>query len=192
MNQIFGNSTKCPNFDSGTFSSLFSRKSNRHTIPSCIWNFSLLNTAHFISNKLYGSLGEINVDGNLTSISVIGNLLTGPIPESIQKSSSLINVQLSLNGLTGTLIDGAFQNMKQPNSKLENRMSGEVPPYLYNKILENGTYCLNHTKQNSTCKPFLNGINILNGNLFKCENQSPPIDNDHKTTVGSILLFPYC
>jgi hypothetical protein len=64
----------------------------------------------------------------MTSLSLVGNLLLGTIPKSVQNSSTLNSLQLSLNRLSGTLINNAFVNMPS-NSTIDlssNRISGDI------------------------------------------------------------------
>jgi hypothetical protein len=97
----------------------------------------------------------------------------------MQQSSSLTNIQLSLNRLDGVLEDDAFQRMP-PDATLElfaNRISGDLPSYLYDT-------------DNKGINPF-NQTNILNGNLFTC---SKPPDVDEKSgsySCGSSSIDAY-
>jgi hypothetical protein len=125
---------------------------NHFTIPSCLLSLPFLETAHLVSNALYGTLGEVGA--NMVSLSLVGNQLFGNLPVSLQGSSRLNYLQLSLNRLSGTLTSDAFLDMAN-NSIIDlysNRISGTIPSSMSNfgKGLDD--------------KP-----NILTGNVFYCK-----------------------
>lgn len=87
---------------------------SKHTIPSCLLSLPSLKTAHLIGNYLYGNLSEVS--STLHSLSVMGNVLVGSIPKSIQMSSKLTDLQLSLNRFSGTLLHDAFKNLPREST----------------------------------------------------------------------------
>jgi hypothetical protein len=160
-------------FYSNIRNSLFSDYNGDYTIPSCLLQLPRLQTAHFVSNALYGSLGEIGP--KMMSLSLVGNLLRGTVPNSVQTSSTLNNLQLSINRFSGILRDDAFANMPSDSTinLYSNRLSGNI------------------SKVKSLGK-FSKKVDILTGNLFSCYDDKAP-DNDarHDTYSCGTSSFDY-
>ena len=124
---------------------------------------------------MYGTLSEVS--SSLESLSLVGNALVGSIPKSIQQSSSLTDLQLSLNRLSGTLNKDAFQYLPRNStiSLFSNRLSGDIPKSMdsFNK----------------------NNANILTGNLFYCSTDGPSSNlKNHETYscgTSSIDFYEY-
>jgi Leucine-rich repeat (LRR) protein len=149
------------------------------SIPNCMWTMPNLNTLHLAGNGLLGSIG--NLGNSLEYVSLSSNRLTGSVPLSWQASSKLVFVDLSSNRLSGSLSDSY---LLLSNSSLDlsvNRLSGDVP----------ATF---RTAEN---------INVLNENLFQCDQDSKPLYdptsntyvcgssnfNTALTALGSVSLF---
>ena len=140
----------------------------RGTIPACLfYAMPQINLIDLSGNQLEGSLPHSATstlygywDGSLpttlTTLRLAYNELTGTIPIAYQ-NHAWSTLDLSYNRLTGTL----SSNFNRPNNSVKsktdvsislevNRLSGNIP---------------------STLKT-IHSINILNGNIFQCENKA--------------------
>jgi Leucine-rich repeat (LRR) protein len=137
-------------------------KSVSGTIPPCLFNMPHLQTLHFSGNGFTGALPDnMNISVTLNDLQLSHNVLTGTIPTSFQEKS-WDQLDLSYNKLTGTL-SANFASYNNASSSLTlevNRLSGIVPSTLLSAV----------------------DIDILSGNLFDCDydrNDLP--DNDEKS-----------
>jgi len=132
-----------------------------HSIPPCLFQLTSLQTLHLIGNYLNGKLSEVTP--SLVSLSLVGNLLVGSVPKSIQLSSTLTDLQLSLNRLEGTLHNFAFENLplNSTTQLYSNRLSGNIP------------------KSMDSFKK--NNADILTGDLFYYVDSPPSNMKNYKT-----------
>jgi Leucine-rich repeat (LRR) protein len=114
-------------------------------IPSCLYQLPNIITLQLAGNKFNGkiSTGE-NITSTLLNLDLAHNLLSGTIPKIIQEKK-WNNLDLSFNRLSGSLID-SFNGNTQILSLQNNHLSGKIP---------------------RTIKNFKDII-ILSGNLFSC------------------------
>jgi Leucine-rich repeat (LRR) protein len=134
------------------------------TIPSCIWNSSSIQVLHLLGNGLVGSLSDLSNDSSLTVVGLGSNQLAGTIPISFQRRS-FTQLDLSINRLSGTLDSDLLINTTSTTvyDLSANRLSGGIPVALY-AAFSPGT------------------INVLDGNLFGCQQSSiPSSDANHDT-----------
>ena len=117
------------------------------TIPTCFYELPNLQLLHVSGNGLSGSIPDhLNLSSTLTELSLSHNLLTGTIPAEIQRKN-WVNLDLSYNKLTGTLVSDFTDIPDDGYLALEvNRISGKVPHNLFNTL----------------------NITILDGNIFSC------------------------
>lgn len=117
-------------------------------------------------NQLSGQLPEIGKNTSFQVIKLQNNRLSGTIPESYL-AGSLSELDLSNNRLTGSLTGNVTSNMTL--SLTVNRLSGTIPR-VYESVMD---------------------LDILLGNLFYCDFNSPLPNNDpnnNQYTCGSNLL----
>jgi hypothetical protein len=140
------------------------------SIPDCVWTLPNLSVLHFSGNGFEGTLPR-NLSLNssrLLDVALNHNILYGTIPAEIQ-SVAYVNFDMSYNKLYGSI--DALDNMPfvfsrdsknvEPtqqygsNAQLrldQNRLSGKLPLLFKNA----------------------EDVNILNGNLFACDDKSLP------------------
>jgi hypothetical protein len=123
------------------------------SIPSCIWRLRSLTLLHMAGNGIGGSLSEIPTDSKLSVLVLASNALTGPIPESMQTSPHLTQLDLSANRLSGVLNDAFNATARTVLDLTVNRLSGQLPAS-FSKVMHD--------------------INVLDGNLFDCEAGNLP------------------
>ncbi|XP_042519794.1 receptor-like protein kinase BRI1-like 3 [Macadamia integrifolia] len=105
------------------------------SIPSEVWELPNLSDLVMWANSLSGEIPEgICVNGgNLKTLILNNNLITGTIPLSLAKCTNLIWVSLSSNLLTGRIPTGVGNLMKLAILQLgNNSLTGEVPRELGN------------------------------------------------------------
>jgi hypothetical protein len=148
------------------FSSYFNSFTLKHyftgNIPNCLFTMPSLTLLHVGGNGFTGSLSALaSISSSLVDLSLSYNQLTGTIPIVIQ-NRSWENLDLSYNRLIGTLLSSISSISSGAALTLQvNRLSGSVP---------------------SSLLPARN-ISILNGNLFSCvftENDLPSHDKDYQ------------
>jgi Leucine-rich repeat (LRR) protein len=142
------------------FKAVVSDRPLQGTIPSCLWSMPALKTLHLSGNGLGGTLGELK-DSYLTDISLASNRLVGSLPLSWQTWGKFVQLDVSSNKLSGTL-SSKFVPAGN-NSKLDitvNRLSGDIPASLRD----------------------VTDVNILEGNLFQCNQQSVPQNDPDKSS----------
>jgi hypothetical protein len=136
------------------FKGFISRGEFKGTIPQCIWSMPSLGTLHLSSNGLHGTIGEIDVDSSmLKDVTLVSNNLVGSLPVSFQTYGRFVQLDLSFNKLSGKLSSSFAVN--DSNKVLDltvNRFSGQIPGSLMT----------------------LTSLNILEGNLFQCQNEHKP------------------
>jgi hypothetical protein len=137
-------------------------------IPDCFYELPNIESLHLSGNGLGGIIPfNLNLSTSLNDLSLSHNLLTGTIPDLIQVWPWL-NLDLSYNRLTGTL-DNDFNTFPADGflSLEVNRLSGSIPSQIIH----------------------IANISILDGNLFSCDvngNNLPRNDTNYKTyTCGS-------
>ncbi len=132
-------------------------------------------TLHLSGNGFSGTLGEIFSTNDshplaklnesqpfttLVDLNLANNRLEGTIPESLQRHGQFLQLDLSCNRLSGTLL-GSFAVLNSSHQKVDlsvNRLSGNIPLALMQAPA---------------------GVNILEGNLFECsQSQMPDSDPD--------------
>ncbi|CAN6235334.1 unnamed protein product [Urochloa humidicola] len=92
---------------------------------------SILNISR---NALSGAIPELGSCRRLVSLSLAGNMLTGPIPPSLGDLPVLTYIDLSSNDLTGG-VPPELQNLKLALLNVSyNRLSGRVPPSLISEL----------------------------------------------------------
>ncbi|KAL0743753.1 hypothetical protein Bca4012_085266 [Brassica carinata] len=104
-------------------------------IPKEVWTMPKLSDLVMWANNLTGEFpDDICVDGgNLETLILNNNLLTGSIPESISKCTNMIWISLSGNLLTGKIPVGIGKLEKLAILQLgNNSLTGNVPPELGN------------------------------------------------------------
>jgi hypothetical protein len=138
-------------FDPNYFNAFTVRHFIEGNIPSCYYQLPQLQLLHLSGNGLSGSISlDFNISSSLTDLSLSHNILTGTIPTEIQ-TKSWINLDLSYNKLTGTLSTSFSPLPSNGSLSLQiNRLSSDVPSSLID------TY----------------DITILNGNIFSCDSLS--------------------
>jgi Leucine-rich repeat (LRR) protein len=157
----------CRNYLFPGFSSYLNAFTLKHyvsgNIPTCLFNsMSSLTLLHVGGNGFTGSLSSLtNISSSLTDLSLSYNQLTGTIPMVIQ-NRSWTNLDLSYNRLTGTLFSSIPSISADAALTLQvNRLSGAIPSSLF----------------------AARNISILNGNLFSCDFQEtnlPSHDSDYE------------
>lgn len=127
------------------------------SIPECLFAMPLLETLHLSGNGFTGSLSSsLIVSGSLNDLSLSHNAFSGTIPTILQERE-WYNFDLSYNKFSGTLSSSFFDPKENSTVTLEvNQLSGSIPIQLQSA----------------------NHINILNGNIFSCENQDDLPKND--------------
>ncbi len=135
------------------------------TIPTCLFQMEQLQTLHLSGNGIRGSFdNNIPISSSLTDLSLSHNTLSGDIPITIQLHSWL-KLDLSFNKFNGDL-SGSIEVLTD-NQTLTldvNRLSGNIPNSLMNA----------------------KHIDILQGNLFGCsyrhhKNNLPQHDKDNRS-----------
>jgi Leucine-rich repeat (LRR) protein len=131
------------------------------SIPVCYYEMPSIQLLHLSGNGFSGTIASgLILSSSLTELSLSHNLLSGTIPSVIQERS-WVDLDLSYNKLTGIL--GSSFSTFPSNGSLSlqvNRLSGTVPASLI--CTEN--------------------ITILDGNLFECDllrNNIPQRDSDY-------------
>jgi Leucine-rich repeat (LRR) protein len=138
------------------FNGFYPKYSVNENIPACLFAMPKLESLHLSGNGFIGSLSSnLTISSSLTNLSLSYNVLTGTIPDYIQ-SRSWIYLDLSYNKFTGTLFEGFFTNANSTLYLEVNRLSGTIPKQLQN----------------------MEAINILNGNIFQCNSAEELPDND--------------
>jgi hypothetical protein len=149
-----------PHLLSKLFKGNFSTKRlNKASIPSCLWNISSLQTLHMAGNGLKGPIPDLPLHARLTNVQLGSNALTGTIPLYIQQSGQFISLGLQHNKLTGTLIDDFAVNVSMQLDLSVNRLSGRVP-WAFHSV---------------------SNLNVLTGNVFQCVSNSDLPQNDQSS-----------
>jgi hypothetical protein len=135
-------------------------------IPDCLFTHSgQLNTLHLSGNLLTGKIPEVNtsdLNSVLTDLDLSYNILTGTVPLFIQNKNTWEEVDLSSNQLTGILVENAFPNINNNSERSSLKLS-------VNRL--SGTIPSNLLS--------LDNVNILDGNMFACNyDRSLLPDND--------------
>jgi hypothetical protein len=135
---------------SSSFNGFYLKDTIQGSIPPCLFTMSNLQTLHLSGNGFTGSLSStvMNVSHSLTDLSLSHNSFSGTIPNILQEKENWINLDLSYNKLTGTL-SNSFSTPSESLYLQVNRLSGVIPSQLLS----------------------MNVINILDGNIFQCNNQ---------------------
>lgn len=150
------------------------------SIPSCIWEMSLLKTFHVLGNGLSGSLPDLSSHSLLSSFAGGSNRFLGSIPLSFQNRNFNL-LQLSFNRIAGTL-DSTFKmheldvmvrnktiisNQTISISLFSNRLSGTIPQYIKS----------------------LPSVDVVAGNIFGCSDFYDGNDvNSGSYVCGSMKL----
>lgn len=115
-------------------------------IPICLFNMSALSTLHLSGNSIEWSFpSDLVVSSSIVNVSLSHNEISGEIPDGIQLKQ-WSNLDLSYNKLVG-IINPDIDMTSNASLVLQvNRLSGSIP----NKLMN------------------LKSINILTGNLFSC------------------------
>jgi Leucine-rich repeat (LRR) protein len=197
---VFGGATSF--FHSKAFTSAFMLG----TIPSCLFQFPALRTLHLAGNGFQGTIpGEVEISGSLRNLSLSYNRLTGKIPTSIQTFPFKL-LDLSYNRLTGTaekmaaLPLGSTTERQRLQRRLLSGESADAGTLLVddeqytNRSLVNDTVLDLQVNRLSGPMPHnfheAHYINVVNGNLFGCQEQSqlPVYDPGTPTaTCGSYV-----
>jgi Leucine-rich repeat (LRR) protein len=139
-----------------TFNGFYPKYSVNEQIPACLFAMPKLESLHLSGNGFFGSLSSnLTISSSLTNLSLSYNVLTGTIPDYIQ-SRAWVFLDLSYNKFTGTLFEGFFANANSTLYLEVNRLSGTIPKQLQS----------------------METINILNGNIFECNSADELPDND--------------
>lgn len=144
-----------------------------------------LTCKYVLGNKLHGILPSLGHNESLLSnFLVSNNLLTGTIPESIQRHA-FSTLDLSNNRLQGTLLSDFNVASDQISLSLSvNRLSGPLPLTFY--------------QENITRISSLTTLNILASNIFTCSNYIMPNEdpNANSYSCGSfdfnMAIYVFC
>jgi hypothetical protein len=137
------------------FKGLFPNKKMDGSIPSCLFGMGNLTTLQLSGNKLSGQIPNMTFSASIQNLELSFNELTGPIPMFIQTSGQFGSLSLQNNKLSGTLIsDFAVSNHNNPSSNISltvNRLSGNIPRTFFD----------------------LPNLSLLTGNLLDCRWSDP-------------------
>jgi Leucine-rich repeat (LRR) protein len=146
-------------------------------IPECIWAMPNLTVLHLSSNGLTGTLPVVNSYGNLSDLDLSFNLLSGPVPETLQGWHKLQNLNLKSNRFCGDITGTGNLHFSyhdgQPGTSLklsENRFSGIIPLEILAAV----------------------NVDVVEGNMFSCTfRHYPPYNDPNGRTYicGSNLLY---
>eukprot|EP01041_Mallomonas_annulata_P008141 gene8141-16732_t len=131
-------------------------------VPECIWNLGNLTTLSMSGNGLTGQLYTPSIYSKLRSVSLSSNQLIGTIPISFQKWP-FSNLDLSNNKITGTWSE-VPQNYQTNTTVLRlniNRISGAMPIEFREA----------------------RNIEVLSGNTFSCSDGLPIYDPRYNSYV---------
>ncbi|XP_061999323.1 receptor kinase-like protein Xa21 [Rosa rugosa] len=102
-------------------------------LPKSIGNLKMLSTIHIHSCNFKGLIPKsIKNHTQLVSLSMSGNKLEGSIP-SFSGAKNVVNIDLSHNGLTGTINFSHWRNLTKLSSLIlsSNKLDGDVPASLF-------------------------------------------------------------
>lgn len=145
------------------FNGYSSSTSLTSSIPTCIWNMKKLEVLHLAGNSLIGSLGEMPRINLLKDINLANNKLTNKIPLSWQYKGDYIQLDLKNNLLGGELVKDFNYSNNYSLFLNNNRLSGLIPPVVYNGIYNQAMLSTSFET-----------INVLQGNLFQCDQDALP------------------
>lgn len=143
----------------GLSTAYYSKTRLQGTLPSCMWNMSLLSTLQVSGNGLRGNLNGVVIPhySQLSNLVLASNEFSGVIPSSILRWP-FQTLDLSENQFMGTIeaLDNVSEFALSGQGQLNlnvNRLSGNIPSDLKNSY---------------------SGMNILTGNLFQCNKYTLP------------------
>ena len=146
------------------------------SLPACLFSINTLESLSMSGNGIRSKLYDISVDSSLINVSLSYNRLSGTIPLSIQHHVGFRKLDLSYNRLTGTIDQMNYYNSTSIGGTVlyleSNRLSGDIP---------------------SSFEP-VKSINRLDGNMFQCQSvdQLPQHDpNVNNYICGSQNLDEY-
>lgn len=127
------------------------------SIPRCLLeHMPVLQTLHLSSNGIEGSLPmNASLSSSLQDLTLSHNALSGPIPNGIQ-AHNWSTLDLSFNRFSGTLLE-VDESTISPSMALSlavNRLSGPLPSYLFT---------------------ITSSMHVLSGNLFQCAWNNKPL-----------------
>lgn len=152
---------------------IYSASAVHGTIPACLFNSTNLVQLFISGNGLVGSVAELSPASSLVNLSLSHNRLTGSIPASIQTTGQFQSLDLSFNRFKGTIVDmdGHVVNINSTNGTSitlnSNRLTGPIPSSFIDTTA---------------------AISILDGNIFSCGLWShilPRTDPDHGKYICS-------
>jgi hypothetical protein len=154
------------------FKGTFSTKRLVAKLPSCLWNVDSLQTLHMAGNGLSGSIPDAPLPSSLLNLQLGYNALTGTIPNHIQERGGFVSLGLQHNKLTGTL-SSSFS---------------VAPPESSNTTNSSLQLDLNVNRLSGVVPAAfssLTDVDILTGNLFECVSNAdlPPQDPSSKNYV---------
>jgi hypothetical protein len=150
-------------------------------IPSCLWKMKNLTTLSLSGNGFTGTLGDgdLSISSSLINLTLSHNHLSGTIPRSLQEHS-FQSLDLSYNKFTGEFSTISILNVDNISSRVileVNRFSGQFPTRTYPSA----------TSSPSSSSSVLH-LNILNGNIFNCQKISDLDTNSKSYRCGSRSL----
>jgi len=145
-------------------------------IPACLLGSASLEVLSMSGNNVRSTLSDLAPNSRMRYLTLSNNHIYGTIPESFKQHLLFNKLDLGFNHISGTL-DGSLwfpanHSHSQVNLRLKsNRLSGDIPSSFLNASV----------------------INILDGNLFQCEQMNPSTlpANDpqaHNYICGSSVL----
>jgi hypothetical protein len=155
------------------------------TIPDCLWSQTTMKVLNLAGNGLRGQIKDIPPESSLINLTLAHNYLTGTIPRSIQMKR-FVSLDLSYNKLSGES-NFHLQNM----SAMIAASNGSLSPFSLILDVNRLSGQLSHDHYGR-----YSHLNILSGNIFSCNFLPKNDDSSTSYSCGSNefdqSIFTFC